>query len=70
MCTRGDSMSDYIHDDCLCGYATHSTKSCQQKDCSNYLKREVKMGQIEMQNENKRQLDLFTKRVTKAVLKE
>lgn len=31
---------------------------------------EVRMGQIEMQNENKRLMDLFTKRVTKAALKE
>ena len=63
-------MSDYVHEDCMCGYATHNTKSCQQKDCSEYLNREIKMGRIEMQNENKRILDLFTKRVTQAVSKE
>lgn len=63
-------MSEYVEKDCLCGYATHNTKSCQQKDCSYYLMREVRTGRIEMQNENKRLMEIFTKRVTKAALKE
>ena len=34
--------SIYMENDCACGYATHNTESCLQKECSRFVSREEK----------------------------
>lgn len=60
-------MSFYVDDDCSCGYATHNTESCTQKDCGRYLTRELRMAQIELQKGSNMVVEIFRKRVEKAI---
>lgn len=37
----------FMENDCGCGYATKSTTSCEQKECSYYSTRELKCAKLE-----------------------
>ena len=41
----------FMKEDCSCGYATNNTTSCKQKECSRYIKRELKCAKIELDND-------------------
>lgn len=63
-------MSEYLENDCSCGYATHSTNSCGHVYCRNYFDRELKCARLELKVTQETAMEKFTKRLTKAVLKE
>lgn len=60
----------YMKNDCLCGYATNNTKNCNQKECSNYINREIKCAQKEFEHDIKTAQERYLKRINKVLRKE
>ena len=60
-------MSYSIIDDCACGYATHSTRTCKQTDCSRYKARELKCAEREMKAKIEAAMINHTARIKKAM---
>ena len=59
--------SVYIQEDCLCGYATNNTKSCEQKECDKYIRRELKCAKIEFEHDIKIAQERYLERINKVL---
>lgn len=53
----------FMEKDCSCGYATNNTASCEQKECSKYIQRELKCAKIELDHDMKNAHENYIQRI-------